>query len=193
MISMLDTPNFPIGDAYYFLKHYITSTQVCELVTEDLQKVALTSPNPTARGNAKLLLECSDLAKPEPLQDQSETIFVYDSDEIKSFHRIFSLFKESGIEDDFHSMVASSNSVSYWATGSFLYREALLDQNGSVYMSTLESLATLEMAKSSKGFILLLLSQLYEANQRLDDAKQALESCHSIAPKVCASLSGTQI
>jgi len=182
-VSMLDKSNFPISDAYIFLKRSVSSKERCELVVQDLQKIALTSAIPTARGNAKLLLACEDTAKTSHSESPWDYVDVYA--EIRVYHLIYNLFNKHEIEKDFHLMVMHSSDIDYWSTGSFLYNKAMFDMGGDRYISALESLSKLEMRKSSQGFILLLLSKVYEQNKRMDDAKDALDSCYAVAPRVC--------
>lgn len=168
---------------YAFLKRNLRSYESCQIAAPELERIAQTNSNSEIRGNAKLLLGCRDINKPQQKQK-----VVYNTDEIETYHIVYDLFVEQGIESDFHLMALESNRVYFWSTSSFLYSNAIKYQGKNKYFTALEKLSGNKMAKSSKAFTLMLLSKLYSSVGDEENSKATLKKCHETAPLTCSKL-----
>ncbi|EGQ9322105.1 hypothetical protein F6B67_17780 [Vibrio cholerae] len=182
-ISLFENGSISPDRLYSFLKRNLRTYKSCQIATPELERIAQTNSNSEIRGNAKLLLGCRNIDKP-----QQEQQLEYNSDELETYHIVYDLFVEQEIESDFHLMALESNRVYFWSTSSFLYNNAIKHQGKNRYFIALEKLSDNEMSKSSKAFSLLLLSKLYSSIGDKQASINTLDKCHEIAPITCGKL-----
>ncbi|MBB1455502.1 hypothetical protein [Pseudoalteromonas sp. SG43-5] len=173
---------------YGFLSRSINSKNRCDMVSQDLERIALTHDNAEIRGNAKLLLECKKLVKKEA-KIKERIAVEYNIDVIETYHSIYVLFNKLEIESDFYELVSRSNRIYFWSTGTFLYERFTNDlAKREIYLKALEIMAEEEMSKSSNAYIYYLLSNAYSNLNRKEDSKKAIEMCKKIGPVTCEKL-----
>ncbi|WP_172380951.1 hypothetical protein [Vibrio sp. Vb339] len=119
-ISLFENGSISPDRLYSFLKRNLRTYKSCQIATPGLERIAQTNSNSEVRGNAKLLLGCRNIGKPQQEQQSG-----YNSDELETYHIIYDLFVEQDIESDFHLMALESNQVYFWSTSSFLYSKAI--------------------------------------------------------------------
>jgi len=182
-LSQLESERKHSHSLYSFLARSINSKKRCDLVTDELKRIAATNPNSEVRANAKLLLTCNERENIKSLEFSSD-------DKMDTHLRIFVIFSEFGISDDFLALISRSNRVRYWSTSSYLYEMyKKSDFSNEKYLNALEKISTIEMSTSSKAFTLYLLGEIYGQVGKKGKAKGVLEQCNKLAPVVCGELS----
>ncbi len=86
-------------------------------------------------------------------------------------------------------MIGDSCEVTYWKTGLFLANSFIKDEgNRENYIKSLETLVDINMADSSLGFNLFLLSKMEQFIGRQDRAIYWMNECNDRVPAVCKHL-----
>ncbi len=177
-VSQLENEKENINSVYSFLSRSIDSKKHCDIVTPELERIAVSNSNSEVRGNAKLLLQC--------IKREETSDYLYNDDNPGTQHKLLVLFSSSGIEGDFYELVARSNQVYYWSTSVFLY-EKYADSNfkDKSYLLALEKLSKKEMSTSSKAFTFYMLGKAYEKVGNVRNAVLSMDNCKKLAPNSC--------
>lgn len=161
--------------AYSFLFHMVKSQRFCGEVKEELKQVALTSQVSEVRGKAKLLLQCGESSIETPGG--------------QTHLKIYKIFSRHGLQSEFHQLVAASNEIYFWSTSSFLFSKIQSSGDNS-YLNALKDITAEQMSNSSKALSYIFLQRAYEIMSMPAEAINAIESCDTEVPYMCADLIG---
>ena len=96
---------------------------------------------------------------------------------------IFAIFNRSGLSDKFPILVGNVGDISFWRTGLFLMHSFLRDEpQQDNYIQAAELLLSLEMAPSSKGFVLYLLGKMEQFRKDNQKAIEWFDKCKNETP-----------
>ena len=108
----------------------------------------------------------------------------FEQGEPESQQYIFSVFNRAGISYLFPELIEKNGEVLYWKTGAFLMHKFLKDhRNRDKYINAMEILIDAkDIAPSSLGFNLYLLSKMEQHIGNKEKAKNYLEQCKNKTP-----------
>ena len=101
---------------------------------------------------------------------------------------VFSVLSRAGLGHRFSELTGAG---SYWATAAWLLHRYLVEQASTAsYLRAMRDLSVLDMAPSSKGFVLYLLSKMERDTGDTDAAVSSLRRCQTEAPLMYEFLMG---
>lgn len=104
--------------------------------------------------------------------------------------RVFAILNKAGLSHVFSDLATTGEGVKYWRTGLILMHNFLIDDaNRMKYVGAVESLIKIEeMAPSSLGFNLYLLSKMEQFRGNKQKAVEWLERCKTETPQMYSHL-----